>query len=323
MPYNIRSTNSEFFIGDGRKINIANGNISSARLCDTKKVLPVSNLITDRYDERAFTIDSVNDKHPHVVMKSLYEIYTHYTTRRHSSTSYIAPFFIAGSAATCLLFDKNQTPNDIDIYSMTKTAYEQLKHAFSYAFLLEKETKFSVTFDVDSHRRLSMMLPSDKIQLIKPFQTTRGLQYGRPMDVIHTFDFTATRAAILYKPHSNDVLSISDVDTPSDVANKLIRSINPQNALALLYRMTKYVKKGYAPTYGLYSELIQKIVSEYSSSSEKYQNILLSLNYLDKVLAGESVENIEISPDWGESYAALMEIVGYVPENNPVYDFIF
>lgn len=172
--------------------------------------------------------------------------------------------FIAGGYAKQLLFSAsdiikrdNEMRNimlatDVDIFCKTKESYSALSE------FLHTHIMFTSTIDglfesfyfneQDFHEDVGLM--PQKVQLILPTDRPNAgdnLAYGSPTELIKGFDFSVCAAAV-----EKDIIGYNVIMHPellNDIYSKTLRIISIRCPVALVWRIMKYVRKGfYLPT---------------------------------------------------------------------------
>jgi len=132
--------------------------------------------------------------------------------------------FIAGGAITSIF--TNNKINDYDIY------FREYKNMLNIKLFLE-ENKFKLLFKSDN--ALSYKRDNVNIQLIKKI-------YGKPEDIINQFDYTICMGAYDF---SSRKFIFNEHFLQHNAQRQLIFNINAKYPICSLYRMLKYIKRGY------------------------------------------------------------------------------
>lgn len=144
--------------------------------------------------------------------------------------------FIAGGYPRVLLSPGAPEPEDIDIFFLREENVEEVEKILrSMYWYKTSETAAALNYGL----RGGGGLPS--LQLVKPTGLGRT---GNVVDVLAQFDFSVNQYA-LTATRSGLVTYVMGEHTNVDQANKRLRIINVDHPLSLVYRIVKYVKKGY------------------------------------------------------------------------------
>lgn len=149
-------------------------------------------------------------------------------------------FFICGGFARFALSSvaKPVKPGDIDIYSQDSETFESLKANILKA---GKFTEIASSAAAVSYKDESLFFGIPyKLQIIKPIIQGNIVLSGSVEDVLNAFDFTIARAAIL-----SENSALKDADFDADDAKKRLHIKAIHCPIAEVYRVSKYMKKGY------------------------------------------------------------------------------
>lgn len=149
-------------------------------------------------------------------------------------------FVCGGYARLCLSTNKNPVEcGDIDIYCRGDKQYEKILARLKRLGYYEKrasEAANTMTYSFGGS------LP---IQLIKPLNKGHVLLSSENVeDILNNFDFTIARAAITFDTIDTSE-GIADKDFPQDEIKKNLRIKNIHCPIAQVYRIGKYLEKGY------------------------------------------------------------------------------
>lgn len=201
--------------------------------------------------------------------------------------------FIAGGYAKQLLFSAsdiirrdNEMKNimlasDVDIFCKTKESYSALSE------FLHTHIMFTNTIDglfesfyfneQDFHEDVGLM--PQKVQLILPTDRPNAgdnLAYGTPTELIKGFDFSVCAAAV-EKESDGTYSVIMHPELLYDIFAKTLRIISIRCPVALVWRIMKYVRKGfYLPTEDL--SYIFKYWDDRLGAKEKEEILQTSMN---------------------------------------------
>lgn len=139
-------------------------------------------------------------------------------------------YIIGGYARYCCSKKKKpETPQDIDIYSITEQAFEALRVEFDKEFTLVKESEVSCTYKWKT-----------PLNLIKPVLVGAIVGVGEPETILNSFDFTVAKACIM----SEDKAVVHELFHDHDAGNLLVIE-HIHCPVSAVYRIMKYYKKGY------------------------------------------------------------------------------
>jgi len=149
-------------------------------------------------------------------------------------------FVCGGFARFSLSTVKNLVEcGDIDIYCRGDVQYQAILGRMKRAGYYEKRTSEAAN---TMQYSFGGSLP---IQLIKPLNEGHVLLSSENVeDILNNFDFTIARAAITQESLKN-LEGIADKDFPADESKKNLRIKNIHCPIAQVYRIAKYVEKGY------------------------------------------------------------------------------
>lgn len=144
-----------------------------------------------------------------------------------------------GWARWCASPRSKPTPaSDVDVYCRSENDFEALRDLFaaSGSMPVYDEKPFAITYD----KKQSLFPGCPRIQLIKPMIHGRVVTVGNEEDILDNFDFSVARACIT---SSSTVLV--DEHFPEDEENRLLRINNIHCPISTMYRVIKYIGKGY------------------------------------------------------------------------------
>ncbi len=166
--------------------------------------------------------------------------------------------------------------DDIDIYCYTEESFKALNSRLegNKDFKKGKESPASITF-----RKAGL----PKIQLIKTLKTGHVVLQGTPEEVIGNFDFTIARVAIISARKA-----IADKDFLKHEKRHKLVIRNIHCPLAQVYRISKYVSKGY----WISTLQVLHVFSDWENRDADYrQQLVDKLNTKD--LSKEDVNELE------------------------------
>lgn len=149
-------------------------------------------------------------------------------------------FICGGFARLSVSTVKNPVEcGDIDIYCRGDEQYQAILLRLKKAGYYEKRTSEA------ANTMLSSFGGSLPIQLIKPLNEGHVLLSSENVeDILNNFDFTIARAAITNETLKN-LEGIADKDFPRDDSKKTLTVKNIHCPIAQIYRISKYMEKGY------------------------------------------------------------------------------
>lgn len=150
--------------------------------------------------------------------------------------------------------------SDIDIYCYKEESFDViLKRFVAGGWEAGKETSASVSFTLKGF---------PKVQLIKPLQEGKIKFVGLPSEVLDNFDFTVARVAIV-----PEIGAIADEDFLEDEKAKRLVIKNIHCPVSEIYRIAKYVKKGY------WIKIVEllKVFAEWEGRDQEYRDRLFGL----------------------------------------------
>lgn len=149
--------------------------------------------------------------------------------------------FVCGGFARFSLSERKDpvTCGDIDIYCKGQEEFDRILLRMKKAGYYEQRTS-----EAANTMRFSFggELP---LQLIKPLNEGNVmLTSDKAENILSNFDFTIARAAITFES-LKDLKGIADKDFPADESKKILRIKNIHCPIAQVYRVAKYIEKGY------------------------------------------------------------------------------
>lgn len=173
--------------------------------------------------------------------------------------------FICGGFArfVCSPHEHPYKADDLDIYCYSESNYKNIKYLLENdGFEIKRESEIANSFK-------TLFSGMYSIQLIKPMKEGHILTVGSISEIINNFDFTIVRCGLYLDAHDN-VKAICDDDFEEDEKNKKLRIKNIHCPIAEIFRVSKYIKKGYdLPVI----ETI-KILNDWLTRSSEYRNNL-------------------------------------------------
>jgi len=189
-------------------------------------------------------------------------------------------FICGGFARICITKNEKPKPcSDIDIYCISIEGYQSIRYRLLNSFFtLQKESEIATSF----HCSFTSLLYN--IQLIKPIVQEGFNTASESINVIlDNFDFSITRAGI-YLDKEYKIKAICDEDFhKNDGENKIIIK-NIHCPLAQIYRVSKYMRKGYT----LPTKEALKILMDWESRDIGYK--MKIIDFLEK----EDISQTEI-----------------------------
>lgn len=186
-------------------------------------------------------------------------------------------FICGGFARYCCSPHALPIPSDdIDIYCNNEEGFKNLSTRFGEADDYEKgkENEVSITFKKENFPR---------VQLIKTLKTGHVVLLGTPIEVIDNFDFTISRVAI-----TSPRRAVADKDFIEHELRKKLVIRNIHCPLAEIYRVTKYVHKGY----WIGTDQTLKIFADWDIRTPEYKEKLVELlNQED--MSEEDIDQLE------------------------------
>jgi hypothetical protein len=174
-------------------------------------------------------------------------------------------FICGGFARYCCSPKKNPTiAKDIDVYCF-ENSFESIKQRlFSLGYSIQFESDIAISY--------KYLFSNDKIpiQLIKPINVGNIVATGTIETILNNFDFTIARCGIYKK--ENILTAIADNDFLKDEKKKTLQIKNIHCPVAQVYRVSKYMEKGYRlPTLE-----VVKILEDWVQRDDTYKSKLLS-----------------------------------------------
>lgn len=188
--------------------------------------------------------------------------------------------FICGGYARWACSSKRNpiSASDIDVYCKDEDTFKFLQeHLIKTELDKIKESNVSVSFGV---------LEKVILQLIKPISKGHIKTVGTIQDILSNFDFSIARCGIYIE--DGKIKAIADADFVEDENKKLLRIKNIHCPIAQIYRVSKYMKKGY----WLKPFEAVKILTDWEDREDEYK--LKILNWLSKEkLVKEEIDELE------------------------------
>lgn len=154
---------------------------------------------------------------------------------------------------------------DIDIYCRDKEAFERISKRLEMNGYFEKRKSETA---LTMQHSFSGTLP---IQLIQPLNEGRVLLASNNVeDILNNFDFSIARVAITLESLQGN-LAIADKDFEKDDGKKLLNIKNIHCPIAQIYRVSKYMEKGF----WLPMKQVLKIFKDWDNRDSDYKNKIL------------------------------------------------
>lgn len=133
---------------------------------------------------------------------------------------------------------KPKLASDVDVYCKSEESFNKLRDAFAATGKMPvyAEKPVAITYD-----KAQTMFPGcPRIQLIKPMVQGRVVTMGTASEILDNFDFSVVRACLL---SPKEVLV--DEHFAEDEENGVLRINNIHCPISTMYRVIKYIDKGY------------------------------------------------------------------------------
>lgn len=154
---------------------------------------------------------------------------------------------------------------DIDIYCRDKEAFERISKRLEMNGYFEKRKSETA---LTMQHSFSGTLP---IQLIQPLNEGRVLLASNNVeDILNNFDFSIARVAITLESLQGN-LAIADKDFEKDDSKKLLNIRNIHCPIAQIYRVSKYMEKGF----WLPMKQVLEIFKDWDNRDQDYKNKIL------------------------------------------------
>lgn len=154
---------------------------------------------------------------------------------------------------------------DIDIYCRDKEAFERISKRLEMNGYFEKRKSETA---LTMQHSFSGTLP---IQLIQPLNEGRVLLASNNVeDILNNFDFSIARVAITLESLQGN-LAIADKDFEKDDSKKLLNIRNIHCPIAQIYRVSKYMEKGF----WLPMKQVLEIFKDWDNRDSDYKNKIL------------------------------------------------
>lgn len=181
--------------------------------------------------------------------------------------------FLAGGFIRATL--AGETPKDVDLFGTSNVLLFKIRHELEEKLLsIGRDYTISCTPNATTFNVKDL---PESIQFIERWV------YEKPEDLINSFDFTISQAAMTYRKEG-DYDSVCSLDFYGDLATKTLRYTSPNRLEELagsLQRVMKFVAKGYTISNDSLSRVISRAVS--NIEEEHIETILEEQTMEDKV----------------------------------------
>ena len=144
-----------------------------------------------------------------------------------------------GWARYCASTAENIKPAaDVDVYCTTEGNFSAIAAEFAASGKMPVYSERAVAITYGKDQTLFPGCP--RIQLIKPIVQGRVVTMGSSEEILDNFDFSVVRACLV---SSREVLV--DADFINDETNHVLRINNIHCPISTMYRVIKYIGKGY------------------------------------------------------------------------------
>lgn len=168
------------------------------------------------------------------------EIKRHKATLEHLFSNIIQydGFLCGGFARVCVSPRKRPIPSrDVDVYCYTEAGFDKIKARMaSMGYGIQFESEVAESYEYICKGPLPL-------QLIKPKNQGAIVGVGDVESVMGAFDFTIARAAVYLKDGA--LIAVGDKDFEDDEKHRRLVIKNIHCPIAQVYRIAKYVQKGY------------------------------------------------------------------------------
>lgn len=192
-------------------------------------------------------------------------------------------FICGGYARVICSPHRNPLPtDDIDIYLLEEVNLAKVqKRLEDNNYILNSENDISYIY------KPALGLNEYKINLIKPVHTGHLHTFGDLKNILNNFDFTIARIGV-YLDEDNNINALADNNFLDDEMNLVLNIKNIHCPIAEIYRVTKYINKGYkAPMI----QLLQ-ILQDWESRDDDFKNYLITTFYSDKNLSLDELNEL-------------------------------
>lgn len=179
-------------------------------------------------------------------------------------------FVCGGFARLSISESSNPIPcGDIDIYCRGQAQFDAILLRMKKLGYFEQRTSEA------ANTMRSSFGGSLPIQLIKPLNQGHVLLTSEnPEDILDNFDFTIARAAITQESLKDDQ-GIADVDFPEHDKKKLLKVKNIHCPIAQVYRIAKYIEKGYWCNIQTIIQVFEDWIERPDSYKRKIRDVIL------------------------------------------------
>lgn len=175
--------------------------------------------------------------------------------------------FICGGFVRVSISTLKEVPpcSDIDIYSKSQDAYDRIVERLKLAGYYEQ-------FVSDVANMMKYSFSNDiPIQVIKPINQSNLITASNNIyDILEGFDFSISRIAIT-KDSLETSKAIADINCIEDENNKKLNIKHIHCPISEIYRISKYMKKGY----WINIAEVVKVLEDWRSRDESYRNKIM------------------------------------------------